>query len=173
MARYPNWLRKIMLLCAMSAFALLGTQCGTFEINGQLVTATLTRSTATYTPSAPPNTSTPTSSATPITTATATLNNAQPTNDATVGPISNQLGVPLLADAQIIVDIDSHLIYRSQTTLSAARIFYQAEMQANGWKLTKDDHSETQAVLTFSKENETITVTLKTDALGLLLDIKR
>jgi hypothetical protein len=167
-----------MFLFTMSTFGLLGTQCGTFEINGQLVTSTPTGSTATFTPSAPPNTPAPTPSATsslPVSstpTVTAT-DNAQPTNDATAGPISNQLGLPQLADSQIIVDISSHLIYRSKTSLNAARIFYGGEMQANGWTLAMDEHNETHALLTFSKGSETVTIELKTDALGLLLDIKR
>lgn len=176
MVQRLNWPRRIMFLFAMSAFGLLGTQCGTFEINGQLVTVTSTKSAATFTASLLPSTSTPSATSKPITTATPTLrvtDNPQPTNSATTGPISNQLGMPQLADAQIIVDIDSHLIYRSQTNLNSARIFYEAEMQSQGWTLAKDDHTESHALLTFSRANETLTVELKADTLGLLLDIKR
>jgi hypothetical protein len=169
-SRYLNWLYKIAFLFAASAFGLLGTQCGTFEVNSQFVTSTPTGSTATFQPSALPNTPAPSA------TATSTLrviDNAQPTTGATVGVNSNQLGVPQLSDSQIIVDINSRLIYRSKTALNAALLFYKGEMVANGWTLVSDEHDETHALLTFSKGTEIVTVEFKTDWLGLLLDIKR
>jgi hypothetical protein len=139
------------------ALSLLIGGCGTFEIRGQLVTVTTTADAV------------PTK--TPITQVIPTV---EATVEATRQPSPTgepaRLNLPRLDDAQIVVDIGTRLIYRSESELEDAQAFYQRQMPLEGWTLLSESSEEINAFLTFQRGDETVTITITVDWLGLTVE---
>jgi len=148
--------RSLLMVSALSGllFALAG--CGTFEVRGQLVTPTSTSALATDTP------------------ATSDIGvTAVPVGDEarlTTGSENDHLHVPRLDDAQVIVDIRTRLIYRSESDMDTALTFYARQMPLDGWIQVDATRGETDALLTFSRGDETVTITITEDWLGLTVE---
>ena len=147
-----------MVTWALAAGALgLLAGCGTFEVHGQLVTPTSSR------------TIIPTKTPIPLTPSPTEIR----ATDLIETPTSAQLDVPHLDDAQIIVDIDSRLIYRSSADLDSAMEFYETQMPQNGWTQVSATRGETNALYTFSRDDESVTIVIVEDWLGLNIEVQR
>jgi hypothetical protein len=70
----------------------------------------------------------------------------------------------------VVVDIGTRLIYRSESDLEDALAFYESQMPLEGWTQISETSSETDALFTFQRGDETVTITITEDWLGLTVE---
>ena len=114
---------------------------------------------------------------TPITTVvptgeafTTATNTPQPTNPLPQTSQPDRLNIPRLDDAQVVVDIGTRLIYRSESDLEDVLAFYESQMPLEGWTQVSETSSENDALFTFQRGEETVTITITEDWLGLTVE---
>ena len=78
---------------------------------------------------------------------------------------AGRVDAPLLPDASNILNVAGVLSYDTSTNLTEAVAFYQEQIPSLGWTLIVEPaFSETDTLMKFTRENQTMTVVITTDA---------
>jgi hypothetical protein len=84
---------------------------------------------------------------------------APPAGCGAAAPVVEQ-SYPMMDDASMVIQESGQLIYQTNHTLAEAKAFYLTEMDSAGWTKTGETSVGPIAELTFTKGDQTVSVTL-------------
>lgn len=88
-----------------------------------------------------------------------------------IDPVNGcEISFPVSRDATEIIYLPGIYSYQTQSTMDQMKVFYKDGMSALGWQLQSEDYGSTDPtlfVLVFGKDNEVLTIKLKSDTSNL------